>query len=138
MRSLLDTNVLIYADAADEPAKQRQAVSLISELRRTGDAVLSTQVLQEYVNVALRKLRLPPALIRERLAFYRRFDLVVTSPDLIAAALDLHVLRGISFYDALVVQAAVAGGCQRVLSEDLQHGATLGGVRIVNPFLGEG
>jgi predicted nucleic acid-binding protein len=138
VRSLLDTNVLIYADAADEPAKQRQAVSLISELRRTGDAVLSTQVLQEYVNVALRKLRLPPALIRERLAFYRRFDLVVTSPDLIAAALDLHVLRGISFYDALVVQAAAAGGCQRVLSEDLQHGATLGGVRIVNPFLGEG
>jgi predicted nucleic acid-binding protein len=138
VRSLLDTNVLIYADAADEPAKQRQAVSLISELRRTGDAVLSTQVLQEYVNVALRKLRLPPALIRERLAFYRRFDLVVTSPELIAAALDLHVLRGISFYDALVVQAAVAGGCQRVLSEDLQHGATLGGVRIVNPFLGEG
>ena len=58
MRSLLDTNVLIYADAADEPAKQRQAVGLISELRRTGDAVLSTQVLQEYVNVALRKLRL--------------------------------------------------------------------------------
>ena len=138
MRSLLDTNVLIYADAADEPAKQRQAVSLISELRRTGDAVLSTQVLQEYMNVALRKLRLPPALIRERLAFYRRFDLVVTSPELIAAALDLHVLRGISFYDALVVQAAAAGGCQRVLSEDLQHGATLGGVRIVNPFLGEG
>ena len=138
MRSLLDTNVLIYADAADEPAKQRQAVRLISELRRTGDAVLSTQVLQEYVNVALRKLRLPPALIRERLAFYRRFDLVATSPDLIAAALDLHVLRSISFYDALVVQAAVAGGCQRVLSEDLQHGATLGGVRIFNPFLGEG
>jgi predicted nucleic acid-binding protein len=138
VRSLLDTNVLIYADAADEPAKQRQAVGLVSELRRTGDAVLSTQVLQEYVNVALRKLRLPPALIRERLAFYRRFDLVVTSPDLIAAALDLHVLRGISFYDALVVQAAAAGGCQRVLSEDLQHGATLGGVRIVNPFLGEG
>jgi predicted nucleic acid-binding protein len=138
VRSLLDTNVLIYADAADEPAKQRQAVRLISELRRTGDAVLSTQVLQEYVNVALRKLRLPPALIRERLAFYRRFDLVATSPDLIAAALDLHVLRSISFYDALVVQAAAAGGCERVLSEDLQHGATLGGVRIVNPFLGEG
>ena len=138
MRSLLDTNVLIYADAADEPVKQRRAVGLISELRRTGDAVLSTQVLQEYVNVALRKLRLPPALIRERLAFYRRFDLVATSPDLIAAALDLHVLRSISFYDALVVQAAAAGGCERVLSEDLQHGATLGGVRIVNPFLGEG
>jgi predicted nucleic acid-binding protein len=136
VRSLLDTNVLVYADAADEPAKQRQAVALITTLRSAGDAVLSTQVLQEYVNVALRKLRLPHALIRERLSFYRRFDLVTTSPDLIADALDLQMLRGISFYDALVVQAAAAGGCQRVLSEDLQHGASLGGVRIENPFMG--
>jgi len=136
VRSLLDTNVLVYADAADEPAKQRQAVALITTLCSAGDAVLSTQVLQEYVNVALRKLRLPHALIRERLSFYRRFDLVTTSPDLIADALDLQVLRGISYYDALIVQAAAAGGCQRVLSEDLQHGAILGGVRIENPFLG--
>ncbi|MFM1856849.1 MAG: hypothetical protein RLZ83_2158 [Pseudomonadota bacterium] len=134
MRSLLDTNVLVYADAADEPIKQRRALSLITSLIRAGEAVLSTQVLQEYVNVAVRKLRLPHALIRERIVFYRRLDLVTTSPDLIANALDLHLLRGLSFYDALIVQAAVAGGCQRVLSEDMQHGAIVGGVRIENPF----
>jgi predicted nucleic acid-binding protein len=131
---LLDTNVLVYADAADEPIKQRRALALITSLIRAGEAVLSTQVLQEYVNVAVRKLRLPHALIRERIAFYRRLDLVTTSPDLIANALDLHLLRGLSFYDALIVQAAVAGGCQRVLSEDMQHGAIVGGVRIENPF----
>jgi predicted nucleic acid-binding protein len=131
---LLDTNVLVYADAADEPIKQRRALSLITSLIRAGEAVLSTQVLQEYVNVAVRKLRLPHALIRERIVFYRRLDLVTTSPDLIANALDLHLLRGLSFYDALIVQAAVAGGCQRVLSEDMQHGAIVGGVRIENPF----
>ena len=136
MRSLLDTNVLVYADASDEPVRQRRAVSLITSLVGAGEAVLSTQVLQEYVNVAVRKLRLPHALIRERIAFYRRLDLVATSPDLIAAALDLHQTRCLSFYDALIVQAAVAGGCQRVLSEDLQHGAVLGGVRIENPFAG--
>ena len=134
MRSLLDTNVLIYADAADDPVRQRRAIDTIMALRVAGTAVLSTQVLQEYVNVALRKLRLPHLLIRERLAFYRRFEVVPTSPDLIAGAIDLHVLHGISFYDALIVQAAATGGCQRVLSEGMQHGALIAGVRIENPF----
>ena len=136
MRSLLDTNILVYADAADEPAKQRRALALIMALRSDGSAVLSTQVLQEFVNVALRKLHLPQALIRERIAFYRRFEMVPASADVIAGALDLHLLHGLSFYDALIVQAAAVSGCQRVLSEDMQHGAVYGGVRIENPFIG--
>lgn len=103
--------------------------------RAAGTAVLSTQVLQEYVNVALRKLRLLSDLIRERLTFYRRFDIVTTSADLIAGALDWHVLRGLSFCDALIVKAAIVGGCEQLLTEDLQHGAQFAGVRIVNPFL---
>lgn len=135
VRSLLDTNLLVYADAADNPARQRRAIDTIKIHRAAGTAVLSTQVLQEYVNVALRKLGLPSELIRERLTFYRRFDTVATSADLIAGALDWHVLRGLSIYDALIVQAAIAGGCVQVLSEDMQHGAQFGGVRIVNPFL---
>ena len=134
MRSLLDTNILVYADAADDAARQRRAIDLITASRAAGTAVLSTQVLQEYVNVALRKLRLPHALVRERLNFYRRFDLVPTSPDLIAGALDLHVLHGLSFYDALIVQAAATSGCQRLLTEGMQHGAIIAGVRVENPF----
>jgi predicted nucleic acid-binding protein len=75
------------------------------------------------------------SLIRERLTFYRRFEVATTTPELIAGALDLHVLHGLSFYDALIVQAALASGCQRVLTEDMQNGARFGGVQIVNPFL---
>lgn len=134
MRSLLDTNLLVHADAADEPVKQRRALDVIGQLRADGNAVLSTQVLQEYVNVALRKLRLPPALVRERLAFYRRFELVPASAELIQGALDLHTLHALSFYDALIVQAAAASGCARLLSEDMQHGAIIAGVRVENPF----
>ena len=67
MRSLLDTTLLFYADAADEPAEQRRALALITALRTGGSAVLSTQVLQEFMNVALRKLCLPQALIRVRI-----------------------------------------------------------------------
>lgn len=134
MRSLLDTNVLVYADAADQPVRQAQAIALIARHLRDGSGVLSTQVLQEFVNVALRKLRLPPDLIRERLAFYKRFEMVPASPDLIRAALDLHVLHRLSYYDALIVQAAVDSGCQQVLSEDLQDGFRYRGARVVNPF----
>jgi predicted nucleic acid-binding protein len=135
VRSLLDTNILVYADAHDEPLKQRRAIELITALRGAGLAVLSTQVLQEYVNVALRKLRMPPELIRERIAFYRRFEMVTASADLVVGALDLHAIHSLSFYDALVVQAAIVGGCERLVSEDMQHGALVGGVRIENPFI---
>ena len=134
MRSLLDTHVLIYADSGDEPRKQQRALQLITSLRAAG-SVLSVQVLQEFIDVALRKLRLPPPLIRQRIAFYQRFELVPTSPELIAGALDLHVLHNLAFYDALIIQAAVVSGCERLLTEDMQHGAVIGGVRIENPFL---
>jgi predicted nucleic acid-binding protein len=133
-RSFIDTNVLVYADAGDEPARQRRALDVILAHREAGTGVVSTQVLQEFVNVALRKLRLPAPLIRERLAVYSRFDVVPASPALIEAALDLHVLRGVSFYDALIAQAAVVSGCEVLLSEDFQTGTSLGGVRVVNPF----
>jgi predicted nucleic acid-binding protein len=134
VRSFFDTNILVYADAGDEPVKQKRTLSLISEHRLNGTGVVSTQVLQEYANVALRKLALPAALVRERLSFYARFEVVMTTPSLIADALDLYALRGVSFYDALIVQAAMASGCARLLSEDMQDGAILGGVRVVNPF----
>lgn len=134
MRSLIDTNILVYADSADEPDRQRQAIELIKSHRAAGTAVLAIQVLQEFTNVALRKLGLPAVLVRERLEFYGRFEMVGTTPESIERALALHVLHGLPFYDALIVQAAAAGGCAQLLSEDLQHGRVIAGVRIVNPF----
>jgi predicted nucleic acid-binding protein len=135
MRSLLDTNVLVYADSADEPVRQRQAIDLIKRQRAEGSAVLAMQVLQEYTNVALRKLGLPMPLLRSRLDFYSRFELVPTTPELIAGALDLHALHGLAYYDAMIVQAAITSGCTHLLTEDMQHGAIFGGVRVLNPFV---
>ena len=59
---------------------------------------------------------------------------IVTAAELIQGALDLHTLHALSFYDALIVQAAAVSGCARLLSEDMQHGAVIAGVRIENPF----
>ena len=98
--------------------------------------MISTQVLHEYVNVALRKLALPVELIRSRLALYGRLELVAASAAAVGAALDVHVLHKVSFYDALIVQAARQSGCVQLLTEDMDTGAVIAGVRLVNPFVG--
>lgn len=134
VRSFIDTNVLIYADAADEPVKQAQAIAVIREHRLARTGVLSTQVLQEFVAAAIRKLGLPPELIRERVAFYSGFEVVNASVPLIMMALEARMIYPLSFWDAMIVQAAREASCMMLLSEDLQTGATISGVRIVNPF----
>ncbi|HCB13559.1 MAG TPA: twitching motility protein PilT [Gammaproteobacteria bacterium] len=134
VRSFIDTNVLIYADASDEPIKQARAIAVIREHRLAHTGVVSTQVLQEFIAAAICKLGLPPELIRERVAFYSGFEVVNASTPLIMAALDTQVLHRLSFWDAMIVQAAREASCAVLLSEDLQTDATLSGVRIVNPF----
>jgi predicted nucleic acid-binding protein len=133
-RSFIDTNVLLYADSVDEPEKQSVALALIGEHLREGTGVVSTQVLQEYAVGALKKLGLPDALVLSRLDLYARFDVVVASVASLKAGLAVRALHQLPFWDALIVQAARDGGCAVLLSEDMASGATLAGVRIVNPF----
>ena len=134
VRSFIDTNVFVYADAADAPGKQTRATALIAHHLRAGSGVISTQVLHEFVNVSVRKLALPLDIVRQRVRLYARFETVGSSPAAALDALDLHALHQISFWDALILQAARQSGCVQLLSEDLQAGSLIGGVRIVNPF----
>lgn len=135
MRSFIDTNILVYADSADAPDKQACATALIAQHLRSSEGVVSTQVLHEFVNAAIRKLALPLEIVRARVRLYSRFETVGASPAAILDALDLHALHQISFWDALILQAARQSGCVQLLTEDLQTGAVIGGVRIVNPFV---
>lgn len=136
MRSFIDTNVLVYADSADAPAKQARATALIAEHLRGGSGVISTQVLHEFVNAGIRKLTLPLEIVRERVRLYSRFETVNASRAAVLDALDLHALHQVSFWDALILQAARQSGCVQLLTEDFQTGAVIAGVRIVNPFEG--
>lgn len=134
VRSFVDTNVLLYADSTDEPDKQSVALALIAEHLRAGTGVISTQVLHEFVSAGLKKLALPEALIQSRIDLYARFDVVTASVPSLKEGLALRAMHQLAFWDALIVQAAREGGCAELLSEDLATGATIGGVRIVNPF----
>lgn len=133
-RTFIDTNVLVYADDAGASEKQKRARDAIAELVEAQRAVVSTQVLQEYFVAATRKLQMPAEEARLRVEALLHVDVVIVRGDLILSAIDLHRLRQISFWDALVVRSAEAAGCSVLLSEDLQHGERIEGVRVENPF----
>lgn len=134
-RSFIDTNILIYAEARDEPVKQQVALALLKRLYESTSGVLSTQVLARYCNVALKKLKLPAAHIRAQLGLYEQFEVVQVTPTLIRAGLDLQQIRSVAFYDALVLASAQVAGCNELFSEYMNTGEVIGGLRICNPFL---
>jgi predicted nucleic acid-binding protein len=136
-RSFIDTNVLVYAEASDAPLKQRVALALLKALYEEGLGVLSTQVLQEYCNVALKKLKLPAHYVRSQLDLYEQFEVVQVTPAIIRAGLDLHQTRSVSFFDAIVLASAHASGCNVIWTEDMNAGEVVNGVRISNPFATE-
>lgn len=133
-RCFIDTNVLVYADSTDEPRKQRIAIDLLRHLRFERLGVLSTQVLNEYIQVGLRKLGLPHTHIREQLQCYRQLDLAAVTPDTIDMALDLHQKHKLSYWDALILASAHIAGCAVLLTEDMGTGEVLAGVKLENPF----
>jgi predicted nucleic acid-binding protein len=134
-RTFFDTNVLVYADDLDAGPKTKVARRLIREALTEGKGVLSTQVLQEFFVVSTRKLKVPVEVAREKVELFSAFEVMRIEPRTVVEAIDLHQQRSISFWDALVVRTAALAGATRLLTEDLQHGQTLDGVRIENPFL---
>jgi predicted nucleic acid-binding protein len=132
----LDTNVLVYRVDRDAPSKQRIARDLTHRLIRSGEALVSTQVLQELYAVLTRRFRplVSPPTAARLVDRFSQIDVVQITPSIILAAIATHQRYAISFWDALIVQAAAAGGAERVLSEDLQDGLEIEGVRIENPF----
>jgi predicted nucleic acid-binding protein len=132
-RCFFDTNILVYAQAADEAQKRKRARKLLSAHLEDQTAVFSTQVLQEYF-VAVTRLGLPAEIAQQHVATFAQANVVQVTTELILAAIDLHRLHRLSFWDALIVRSARAAGCGVVYSEDMKHGQNYEGVLIENPF----
>jgi predicted nucleic acid-binding protein len=134
-KTFIDTNVLIYAHDVDAKEKHNVAKETLYELWANRAGILSTQVLQEfYVNVT-RKLA-APLLKRHARAVVEKYALwcVDTTPAEIATAFRIEDEARIGFWDALICAAALKAGAERILSEDLNAGQKIAGIRVVNPF----
>ena len=136
-RSFFDTNVLVYLFDADAPDKKETAQNLFEEQAASGQAVLSTQVLQEFYVTVTRKLADPLTedMAEQTLRRLAALPLVNIDANHILSAVDRSRALGYSFWDALIIEAAVAGRAEILFTEDLQHGQTIDGLRIENPFL---
>ncbi|MBI5086323.1 MAG: PIN domain-containing protein [Acidobacteria bacterium] len=133
----LDTNILVYAYDHSAPEKMRTARSIIEGALRDRSAVVSYQVVQEFLNVCTRKFRqvVSPEHVESQLRLLMRVCGVFPSSALYRSALGLQSQTGYSFYDSLVVASALEANCRLLLTEDLTHGRTIRGLEIRNPFL---
>jgi predicted nucleic acid-binding protein len=137
-RVFFDTNVLVYLFDTASPTKQGRARELFAAHARTGLIVLSPQVLQEFYVTVTRKLASPLSSEEAWVMVHQlnTFPLVPVGGATVLSAVQLHRSAQISFWDALIIQAATEGNCKAVLSEDLQHGRRFGELIVENPFAG--
>jgi predicted nucleic acid-binding protein len=131
--TFVDTNVFVYAVDTAEPRKQEAAQSVLASER---PLCVSAQVLAEYFVTVTRKLAHPrdPAAAAADVDDMSLLEVVPTDAALVNAAVAAAQRWQLSLWDALILEAARAGGCERVLSEDLDAGTDYGGVRVENPF----
>ena len=130
-KAFLDTNVLVYATVTDDP---RAAIAM-ALLEQGG--TISVQVLNEFTNTAIRKLQRSWSDVTAAWAAFRLLlpSLLPITVAMHEAALEMAQRDRVSFYDALIVAAALEAGCSTLLSEDMQHGRVIDGrLTIQNPF----
>jgi predicted nucleic acid-binding protein len=135
-RSFVDTSVLVYAHDLDAGERHAVAARLVAELWETRAASISTQVLQElYVNVTRRiPSPLPRAVARHLVRTYSAWPTETVGPAEIQLASEVEERHQLSFWDALIVAAALKAGATRILTEDMGPGRTISEIRIESPF----
>ncbi|MCL2735942.1 MAG: PIN domain-containing protein [Propionibacteriaceae bacterium] len=133
--TFIDTNILAYAFDSHSPDKQAVAQDLI----KAADFVTSAQVLGELYVTLTRKLadKVPPSIAQQVIDDLRALPVVAISARLVSSAIDTSIRYQLSYWDAMIIEAAASSGCTTLLTEDLSDGAVIQGVTIVNPFIAE-
>lgn len=134
--SFVDTNILVYAEDRDAKSKNEIARDLVLELWDERSGAVSIQVLQEFYVTVTRKLKKPlsSAKAKEIIDEYLTWTVVTNTGKLLTDAIGLQQKAQLSFWDAMVVQAAIEAECTKLYSEDMNDGQRFGPVVIVNPF----
>ena len=138
MICFFDTNVLVYAVDAGDPARRERALNRLARAASEGTVVLSTQVLQEFYAIATRKLQ-PPLPVPEAAAQVQRlcaFQVMGGTAQSVQAAIALAQEHQLQWWDALILEAALRAGADVLISEDGQAGRRFGRLVVENPFAG--
>ena len=130
-----DTNILVYSADNKDLRKKEIASRLINDAINSGTGVISTQCLQEFFNVAQKKLNISKQAAKELVEYFaNKLPVVEISVPLILSAVDISIKSQFSFWDSLILSAASDTGCATVYSEDLSDQQIIAGAKIQNPF----
>jgi len=133
--AFVDTNIIVYALAGDDLIRSIPAAALLDKLMVPGRFRTSTQVLQElYVTLTRKGAMRGSERIVTAMDWLAKWPVVVTDYPMIRRAVELSTRHQLSFWDSLIVEAAVASRASILYTEDLQHGREIRGLKIVNPF----
>jgi predicted nucleic acid-binding protein len=137
-RFFLDTNIFVYTFDPKAHAKAQKATQLVRRAADTGEGIISFQVVQEFFSVAFKRFAQPMSVAEAEqylITVLRPLLAVHSSPAIYFEALRLSEKYRTSWYDSLIVAAASEGNCEKLYSEDLQHGRKIESMRIENPFV---
>jgi len=136
VRAFLDTNVIVYSFDNRDPRKQEKALSILNMFFTQDCYYISTQIVQEFCNVALTKMhsRMDLSTVREFIGTFPEQRVCDIDMSTIDYALHVKDSFGYSFWDSLVLASAVRAGCSMLYTEDMSHGQVIEGVTIQNPF----
>jgi predicted nucleic acid-binding protein len=134
----IDTNIIVYLFNKDETDKNKIAEEIVKHAIKSGNGIISYQVIQEFCNVALRKFK-EPMKVDDCDKFINKylytFCDIFPGIELYTKALKLHDETKYSFYDSLILVSAIMSHCKIIYSEDMQNNQKLQNIKIVNPFI---
>lgn len=135
-KTFIDTNIIIYAYDVTAGRKHTTAGTILADLWKSGLGVISTQVLQEFFVNVVQKIPKPidKQQAKEIVQDLLKWHVVVNTGEGIIEAIDIHLKFGYSFWDSMIIEAAIKGGAAILISEDFQDGQVVSGVTIKNPF----
>jgi len=133
----LDTNIIVYAYDSSAQSKHEIAKKIMRELWDSGQGMISTQVLQEFYVSVTKKIPKPldMNLAKHIIKDLMYWDIVVNDGKTILEAIEIQIRHRFSFWDSLVIQAAIKGGAEVLLSENLESERVISSIEIKNPFL---
>ena len=132
--TFLDTNILVYSVDKNDPVRHAVARKIVLSAVSSRDFLISAQVLNEFSNIALLKLKMSVEETRKLVSFFSRMNVVSVNRDWTDKALTLKQSYGTQFFDSLLLVAAEENSCEEILTEDLNDGQMYGSVKAVNPF----
>ena len=130
----LDTNILVYTVDKKDLGKHEESRNLVRRISSDHLPVISTQVLQEFYNAITSKMKIDKIVAKNVLHSYRNMEIISADLSLIEQAVDISILFQLSFWDSLILAAAEQSNCSLVVTEDLNDGQMIRGMKIVNPF----